>query len=96
MLALPCSCNYLFWPVVLRAPCLKALSTAGSSLLKVLGEMPLGHSYLGLAQHKLLLPAAHVSTGSPQGWFGRWLPEHGMKSAGTSVLWCLLGFSFAP
>lgn len=86
MLALPCSCKYFFWPVVLRAPCLKALSSAESSLLNALGEMPLGHSYLGLAQHKLLLPAAHISTGSPQGWFGRGLPEQGMKSADTSVL----------
>lgn len=86
--------SIFFWPVVLRAPCLEALSTAGSSLLKALEEMPLGHGYLGLAQRKqlLLLPTAHVSTGTPQGWFGSGLKEQSMNSTGTSVLWCPLGF----
>ena len=54
------------------------MSTAGSSLLKALWEVPLGCGWLGFALCKLLLlPTAHVSTATRRGCFGREAPRGG-------------------
>lgn len=56
------------------------MSTAGSSLLKALWEVPLGRGCLGFTQCKwLLLFSDHVSTATPQGLFARESPRGGDK-----------------